>query len=314
MTPYFSVVIPLYNKAQEITATLSSVLAQIFTDFEIIIINDGSTDDSLNQVKIIYDERIRVFTTKNKGVSHARNFGINQSRATRIVFLDADDLWKPHHLKDLKSLFETYPNCGMYCKAYEKIKGRTVIASRYKDITKAKHWNGVIEDYFHHSQINSLSTSSSIAMEKSIFNTVGYFNEHYTSGEDTDLWIRTALQYPTAFDNNVSVRINLNASQKLTNSPFTGRSHLDLDTFKKEELKNTSLKKYLDLNRYAIAIQYKLENEHSHSKTIFKNIDLNNLSTLQKLVYHSPNNLTKNMLKFRNLLRKGGVNLRLFRS
>ena len=314
MTPYFSVLIPLYNKAQEITATLSSVLDQVFTDFEIIIINDGSTDDSLKQVKIIHDERIRVFTTKNKGVSHARNFGIQQSKATRIAFLDADDLWKPHHLKDLKSLFETYPNCGMYCKAYEKIIGRTVIASQYKDITKAKYWHGVVEDYFHHSQINSLSTSSSIAMEKSIFNTVGYFNEHYTSGEDTDLWIRTALQYPTAFDNNVSVTINLNASRKLTNSPFTSRSHLDLDTFKKEELKNISLKKYLDLNRYAIAIQYKLENEHTHSKTIFKKIDLNNLSTLQKLVYQSPNNLTKNMLKLRNLLRKGGINLRLFRS
>ena len=138
--------------------------------------------------------------------------------------------------------------------------------------------------------------------------------KHYTSGEDTDLWIRTALQYPTAFDTNISVTINLNASQKLTNSPFAGRSHLDLDTFKKEELKNISLKKYLDLNRYAIAIQYKLENEHTHSKTIFKKIDLNNLSTLQKLVYQSPNNLTKNMLKLRNLLRKGGINLRLFRS
>ena len=313
MTPYFSVVIPLYNKAQEITATLSSVVAQIFTDFEIIIINDGSTDDSLNQIKIITDERIRIFTTKNKGVSHARNFGIQKSKSTRIAFLDADDLWKPHHLKDLKLLFETYPNCGMYCKGYEKIIRDTIIRSHYKDIPEATHWQGIIENYFYHSQINSISTSSSIAVEKSIFNTIGNFNEHYTSGEDTDLWIRIALHYPTAFDTNVSATINLNASQKLTHSLFTSRTHFDLTTFKKEELKNTSLKKYLDLNRYAIAMQYKLENETTLSKHSFEDIDLNNLSALQKLIYHSPNYLTKNMLIFRNFLRKHGFNLRLFR-
>ena len=313
MNPYVSVVIPLYNKELEITNTISSVLAQTFTDFEVIVVDDGSTDNSLSQLEKCSDQRIKVFTTENKGVSHARNFGIKNATSQFIAFLDADDLWKPHHLKDLKLLFETYPNCGMYCKAYEKIKGKTIIDSRYKDISNSKHWKGVVDDYFYHSNINSLASSSSIAIKKSILDTTGYFNENYNSGEDTDLWIRIALKHPTAFDNNVSVTINLNANHKLTHSLFKSRNHMDLNAFSKDEITNTSLKRYLDLNRYAVAIQYKLENEKTHSNELFRTIDIKNLSVLQKLIYKSPSSFIKKALNTRNLLRKSNINLRLFR-
>jgi glycosyltransferase involved in cell wall biosynthesis len=313
MNPFFSVVIPLYNKALEISYTLASVLAQRYTDFEVIVINDGSTDNSLSLVETFNDKRIKVYTTENKGVSHARNFGIKKSSSQFIAFLDGDDLWKPHHLEDLKVLFESYPNCGMYCKAYDKIKGKTIIDSQYKDLPKNKKWKGVITDYFHHSFINSLASSSSIAIKNSVFDTVGYFNEDYNSGEDTDQWIRIALQYPIAFDNKVSVTINLNAGEQLTNTLFNSRQHLDLDSFAKEEQQNTSLKTYLDLNRYAIAIQYKLEDERSISKTIYNTIDAKNLSPLQKLIYKSPGVVIKIILNSRNLLRKANINLRLFR-
>ncbi|MFT5848047.1 MAG: glycosyltransferase involved in cell wall biosynthesis [Psychroserpens sp.] len=313
MNPYFSVVIPLYNKALDITNTVTSVLDQTFTNFEVIIVNDGSTDDSLSKVQSFNDTRVTVFTTENKGVSHARNFGIKKSSSEFITFLDGDDLWKPHHLEDLKVLFESYPDCGMYCKAYEKIKEKTIIDSQYKDLPKNKKWKGVITDYFHHSSINSLASSSSIGIKNSVFDTVGYFNEDYNSGEDTDQWIRIALQYPIAFDNKVSVTINLNAGEQLTNTLFNSRHHLDLDSFAKDEQQNTSLKTYLDINRYAIAIQYKLEDERCKSKTIYNTIDPKNLSPLQKLIYKSPGFVIKIILNSRNLLRKANINLRLFR-
>jgi len=118
MPPYFSIVIPLYNKANHIKNTLQSVLDQTFTSFEIIIINDGSTDNSLGVVKAFINERILVFSIENKGVSYARNFGVAKATTELIVFLDADDTWKPHHLEDLKELHEEFPNCGMYAKAY----------------------------------------------------------------------------------------------------------------------------------------------------------------------------------------------------
>ena len=91
MIPFFSVVIPLYNKEQYIKNTLQSVLNQVFQDFEIIIVNDGSTDRSIDIVYALNDKRIQVFTQENKGVALARNFGIKKSKSKFIALIDADD-------------------------------------------------------------------------------------------------------------------------------------------------------------------------------------------------------------------------------
>ncbi|QYS89019.1 glycosyltransferase family 2 protein [Flavobacterium davisii] len=90
----FSVIIPLYNKENYIYNTLTSVIDQSYSNFEIIIVNDGSTDKSLEIIQNINDSRIRIFNQQNKGVSSARNLGIKNAKGTLIAFLDADDLWK----------------------------------------------------------------------------------------------------------------------------------------------------------------------------------------------------------------------------
>lgn len=87
-----SVIIPLYNKQDSIIATIKSVLSQTFTDFELIVVNDGSTDNSLTIIESIQDERIHIFNKANGGVSSARNYGVNVARGEWILFLDADDL------------------------------------------------------------------------------------------------------------------------------------------------------------------------------------------------------------------------------
>ena len=313
MRPYFSIIIPLYNKEKHINDTLNSVWSQNFIDFEVIVVNDGSTDGSLEELNFINDARLKLFSTKNFGVSHARNFGIQQATSEYIAFLDADDFWKSHHLEDLKNLIESFPNCGMYCKAYDRIKGKTIISSKYKDIPDQKKWKGIIDDYFYHSCINSLASSSSIAIKRSVFESVGTFNEDYNSGEDTDMWIRIALQYPTAFDNTVSVTHNLNANQKLTHTDLISRKLIDLNAYTHEENVNKSLKKYLDLNRFAIALQYKLENEDTLSKGVYQHIDKTHLSTFQKGIYGSPNVIIKLIRSFRDILRTLHIDLRLFR-
>ena len=93
MQPFFSIVIPLYNKENYIGHTLKSVLNQAFQDFEIIIVNDGSTDKSLEKVNSIKDARVQLFSIENRGVSYARNYGIEKALASLIIFLDADDTW-----------------------------------------------------------------------------------------------------------------------------------------------------------------------------------------------------------------------------
>ena len=104
-----SIIIPLFNKELFIKQTLLSVLNQTFSEFEIIIINDGSTDKSVTIINDIDDERITLYTTKNKGVSHARNYGISKANTDLIALLDADDLWEPNHLENLDSLIHELP-------------------------------------------------------------------------------------------------------------------------------------------------------------------------------------------------------------
>lgn len=95
----FSVIIPLYNKESQIKKTLESVLNQTFKDFEIVIVNDGSIDKSIEVVESFDDNRIRIINQNNSGVSQARNRGIIEANRKWIAFLDADDLWKPNKLE-----------------------------------------------------------------------------------------------------------------------------------------------------------------------------------------------------------------------
>ncbi len=107
---HFSVVLPLYNKEQSIIKTIESVLRQSFTSFELIIINDGSTDDSRKHVTNIDDSRIRLIDQRNLGVSAARNRGIEESRYELIAFIDADDLWNSRYLQTISELVSAYPD------------------------------------------------------------------------------------------------------------------------------------------------------------------------------------------------------------
>lgn len=313
MKPYFSVVIPLFNKEKHIKTTLQSVWSQNFQDFEIIVVNDGSTDDSLKIIQSIQDNRLKIYSTKNQGVSHARNFGISKAQSDKIVFLDADDTWHPHHLTDLKKLFEDFPNCGLYCKAYKKQMGTLSIPSKYKGIPKESSWQGILTDYFDSSLINSIAWTSAVMVPKSTFERIGTFNENYNSGEDTDLWIRIALIFPVAFSNKVSAVHNLSSEQKITYSKLSSRQHLDFDHFENSAQGNPSLKTYLDLNRYALAIQYKLENQLSLANKQYRKIDQNNLGIWHRLIYNLPKSGIYFLLKFRTFLRKLNIDLRLFR-
>lgn len=185
----FSVVIPLYNKELSIKDTIVSVLNQKFKDFELLIINDGSTDKSLDIVKTIKDQRIRIIDQKNQGVSSARNTGIQTSLYEFIAFLDGDDIWKDNHLEELYEMYQHFPDASVFVTSFDYSGGRTIFRrERVKEISK-------VENYFEEAITENIITSSNVLVKKNAFKVVGLFNENIKYGEDLDLWYRLAQRF-----------------------------------------------------------------------------------------------------------------------
>lgn len=314
MTPLISIVIPLYNKEKHIKKTVLSVLDQTFTNFEIIVINDGSTDNSLKTLMTIKDKRLCVFTTKNQGVSKARNFGISKAKGKFIAFLDADDVWLNYHLEDLKNLQEQLPDCGLYCKAYYKKYGRLKIPSRYNTIPNNTLWTGIIDDYFKASIINSIAWTSAVMASKEVLEQLNGFDKNITlgAGEDTDLWIRIALKYKVAFSNKVSAIHVLDSDNRISNSNTNLRQFIDLDQYNEAAKNNPSLKKYLDLNRYSIAIQHKLVSNKKKAQKYVSAIDFTSLNNKQQFLLQQNPFVLRLIVKFVKLLKKLNINLSSF--
>jgi glycosyltransferase involved in cell wall biosynthesis len=198
--PAISVVIPLYNKGPHIARALNSVLAQTFQDFEVIVVDDGSTDDGAEVVRGFDDPRIRLIQQENRGVSAARNRGIEAARAELVAFLDADDEWLAGHLEVLLRLRDKYPEAGAYGTAYLiKRKNLAVKVAPFSGIPQ-EPWEGLLPSYFKAATFGAPPISAStVAISKIILIEMDGFTTEEWMGEDVDLWGRIALKYPIAF-------------------------------------------------------------------------------------------------------------------
>lgn len=184
-----SIVIPLYNKEKSIVTTLQSVINQTFTDWECIVVNDGSTDNSLEVVKNfvdgldIKDWRLKILSQDNAGVSAARNRGIHAAMGEFVAFLDGDDIWDKDFLKEMAQLIEDYPGRSIYGLGCERIKrGETVVL-------KDCYYRG--ESGW--SYATMAFTGSSTCVNKHDAIAVGLFDTRMTHGEDIDMWWRLML-------------------------------------------------------------------------------------------------------------------------
>ncbi len=288
--PFFSIIIPLYNKEKAIENTLKSVFHQSFTDYEILVINDGSTDKSEEKVKSFSDERLRLISSENRGVSQARNLGISESKGKLVAFLDADDYWFPYHLQTLFQLYQNFPEAGLLATNYQfYYSDKKIIQPVFEGIPTEK-WSGIITDFFHSSMKFRIAWTSAVAVPKNVLDEVGNFDENITlgAGEDTDLWIRIALKYPVAFDNEVSAYYQMESENRISLSKTLERNFSTLDKFSNEEQSNSSLKKYLDLYRAEFALKHKLAGDKK-SFHFYKNaISKENLHWKTKLLFQLP--------------------------
>lgn len=200
--PLISVVMPLYNKELEVQRAIRSVLAQSFTDFELIIVNDGSTDRSVEQVVGISDSRISLVDQVNQGVSAARNQGVSESISDLVAFIDADDEWKPEFLATIWRLSERYPDARVFATSYlmREPSGRTrqvILRGVPHDFDE-----GILVDYFSvAAQSDPPLWSSALAVNKAALMSIGGFPLGVRSGEDLLTWVRLAARWQVAYCN-----------------------------------------------------------------------------------------------------------------
>ncbi len=284
---FFSIVIPLHNKENYIENTIKSVLNQRFTDFELVILNDCSTDNSFQLVSQFDDIRIKLIThQKNKGLSASRNTGIKNASSHYIAFLDADDLWKPNFLEEIYQLIHKYPEASLFATNYEEIIDANTVVLPSNGTENLKH-SIIIDNYFERSLKQPLYNQSSFCIKKEVFEKVGFYNEKITYGEDVDFNIRVHLIYKMAFSNQSLSQYILSTENQITQSNFSSKTITDFDYYEKN-YNNPSLKKFLDFQRYTKAKMYKMEGDFEKYYQLKKGIRLANLNWKQIILLHLP--------------------------
>lgn len=190
----FSVIIPLYNKAHTIIETIKSVLDQTIQEFEIVVIDDGSTDNGVNTIlDFTTDCRIRIVQQTNQGVSAARNRGVAEAKYGHVAFLDGDDLWLPGYLEKMAKAIKLHPDAGMFCCAgYVKDRGG-------KHLRLAEKYHGKIQkiDFFENPGV-FLHTSATI-VDKASFEKTNGFPVGMKRNEDFALFFTIALHVPVVY-------------------------------------------------------------------------------------------------------------------
>lgn len=262
----FSVIIPLYNKAPYVRKTIESVLGQTFDDYELIIIDNGSTDGSSEIVAEFTDPRIQIVRLEeNIGVSNARNKGVELSTAPYITFLDADDWWEPTFLEEMAGLIERHPNAGIYGTGYYIVKNSK------KRVAPVGVEEGFTEGEINYCNVYAKTlcmplTSITVAMSRTIFDEMGGFKPYLKLGEDFDLWIRIALKHKVVFLNkplssyNQDVDVTYRGTHHLRNP----KEHMlwNLGYLEPEEKVNPDYKQLIDNLRTYGLLPYLLTKQY----------------------------------------------------
>lgn len=185
----FSVIIPLFNKEKSIKGTLLSVLNQTFSDFEVIVVNDGSSDNSVSEVESLLDSRVKIIHQNNSGVSAARNRGVLEAKYEWIAFIDGDDIWEDYHLEEVTKMMEKFPNNSVYATSFKYSNNKKMFHHpRTAEIFK-------IENYFKEAILEYIICTDVVVIKKDAFLETGGFNNNLSRGEDLDLWARLARKY-----------------------------------------------------------------------------------------------------------------------
>ena len=304
--PFFTVIIPLYNKEKYIENAIKSILNQTFTDFNLLIINDCSTDASTTIASKYESDKVQIFThKKNCGLSASRNTGIKNSNSNYITFLDADDLWQPTFLESIFQLIQNFPEARIFGTNYEEV---------WESVIKKPHNGSEIlpidfSGYINFFKINikqGIYNHGSVCFHKEVFEKIGYYNENIDFSEDLDFNIRANYNFKLAYHNSVQMSYFMQTENQLTQSSLHNKTIPDFDIYENWAKTNSDLKKYLDFERYALGKRLKKNNDLRWKKMI-ANIDFRNLNWKQNILLKMPIFILNLIDKLKLFLLKIGI-------
>ena len=310
--PFFSIIIPLYNKAEFIRETVGYVLEQTFSDFEIVIVDDGSTDDGLTKISDLKDLRIKSFRQKNQGVSVARNKAMEIATGEYYCFLDGDDEWTPNHLESLYNAIQMFPNAGMYCGRYKTKVGRTHFVDCHISHI-SDDYEGYVQDFFESSFVNRVALTSAVCIKKEVFAEVGGFDKNISSGQDLDYWIRIALIFPVVICKEVTLIYNyLPDNKSLSKTKIINKTLPDFSKFANEEKARPNLKKFLDIYRIEYAMHFHISGNAQKKEFYLKDADPKYISRKAKVLFSTPPILLRFLLFGKRYLKRFGIDFSVY--
>lgn len=292
----FSVIIPLYNKALYVVKAIQSVLSQTIIDYELIVVDDGSSDDSVEMATqaIKGYDNCRLIRQENAGVSMARNNGVAASNGDNLCFLDADDWWEPTFLEEMSKLMADFPDAGIYGTNYtivDETKHKTRVSPVGVD-------EGFERGYINYCQVYAKTLAmplwtGAVCIPRRVFVAMKGFPKGIKLGEDFLLWIHIALQYKVAFLNKPLAYYNQDVSP---NSRGIGKLYppecnmlwnlADLEPIEKT---NQDYKQLIDnVRTYALLPYYLSKEYHKAAKLELAKVDWNRQSMKVRKRYERP--------------------------
>ncbi len=305
--PFFSVIIPVYNKEKYIANTLNSVLKQDFSDFEIILIDDGSTDRSIDIALTIKDSRIKIVRQQNSGVAVARNKGAAMAQGKILAFLDADDIWLPEHLSELKNLADQFEDTDFFATAYQ-ILYNSKLSKDY--VCKFDNRRVKVKPYYRYNQSFPLFFTSNFAVTKDLFSRTGGFNPNIHA-EDTEFFLRLGINNPLAYSQKITMIHIDKADNSLFASYQIDKKTAILKDFEPFEQTDPFLKKFLDTNRYVWALEYKMMKQYESARRLIQEIDQSHLNKKQVLLLRLPGEVLLGLKKLQSRLLSFGIRLKV---
>lgn len=292
----FSVIIPLYNKAPYVAKAIGSVLSQTFTDYELVIMDDGSKDESFGiaEKAIEGHANCNLFKQRNAGVSMARNNAVALSHGDYLCFLDADDWWEPTYLEEMDKLVAEFPDAGIYGTNYtivNETKRKTRVANVGVD-------DGFEKGYINYCKVYAKTLvmplcTDAVCMRRKVFDEFGGFPKGIKLGEDFLLWIRIALKYKVAFLNKPLSYYNqdVDATNRGVGRLHKPEEHMlwNVNFLAEEEKSNPDYKQLIDsLRTYSLFPYFLSKVYHEAAKQELEKVDWNMQPEKVKKQYEKP--------------------------